>query len=446
MTHTFKEHIQKTFSLALPVIIGQLGFMMMGVVDSLMVGKLGPVQLAAAALGSSITILIFIIGLGSSIAVTPLVAILVGARRFDECGIYFKQSFIINVMLSFILFLAIYFASYLISLMNQPDEVIPLAESYTRILAVSVFPQMIFQTYKQFIEGFSIMRPAMIIAILANIVNAFSNWVFIYGNLGSPAYGLDGAGIATVISRIFMALVMMSYVIKSKHFIQFDVKPIIKEFNFPVIKKILNLGIPSGFQYFFETGAFVFAIVMVGWIGANEQAAHQIAINLASISFMMAIGISHAGSIRVGNAVGQQNISEIRKAGFIASLMGGSIMMLAGISFVILNRFLPSLYVSDVIVIEIASVLLIIAAFFQIADGVQAVGIGILRGLTDVKGPTLITFVAYWVVGLPSGYLLGFIFNYGVEGIWVGLSLGLFFSATFLTLRFNYKSRHLITL
>ncbi len=446
MTYTFKEHIQKTFSLALPVIIGQLGFMMMGVVDSIMVGKLGAVPLAAAALGSSITILIFIIGLGSSIAVTPLIAILVGARRFDECGVYFKQSLIINLMFSVILFLAIYFASYLIESMNQPDEVIPLAESYTRILAISVLPQMIFQTYKQFIEGFSIMRPAMIIAIAANIVNAFSNWVFIYGNLGSPAYGLDGAGIATVISRIFMAVVIMSYVMKSRHFDAFDVTPNIKEFNFPVIKKILSLGIPSGFQYFFETGAFVFAIVMVGWIGSNEQAAHQIAINLASISFMMAIGISHAGSIRVGNSVGQQNISEIRKAGFIAVFMGGTIMMFAGITFVILNRFLPSLYVTDKLVIEIASVLLIIAAFFQIADGVQAVGIGILRGLTDVKGPTIITFLAYWVIGLPSGYLLGFIFNYGVEGIWVGLSIGLFFSATFLTLRFNYKSRHLITI
>jgi multidrug resistance protein, MATE family len=175
---------------------------------------------------------------------------------------------------------------------------------------------------------------------------------------------------------------------------------------------------------------------------SNEQAAHQIAINLASISFMMAIGISHAGSIRVGNAVGQQNITEIRRSGFIASFMGGSIMMLAGITFIILNRFLPSLYVNDSTVIEIASVLLIIAAFFQIADGVQAVGIGILRGLTDVKGPTIITFIAYWVIGLPSGYVLGFTFDQGVEGVWVGLSIGLFCSATFLTLRFNYKSRH----
>lgn len=442
LVQIFKEHLYKTFTLALPVIIGQLGFMMMGVVDSVMVGRLGAVPLAAAALGSSITILIFIIGLGSSVAVTPLVAILIGSKRLEVSGVYFKQSLFINVQLSIILFLAIFFASYLIPYMNQPEDVIPHAESYTRILSLSVLPQMIFQTYKQFIEGFSIMRPAMFIAIAANFINAFSNWVFIYGNLGVPAYGLDGAGFATVISRIFMAILLMTYVTKSKHFAEFDVSLKIRKLNYPIIKKILSLGIPSGFQYFFETGAFVFAIVMVGWIGANEQAAHQIAINLASISFMMAIGISHAGSIRVGNAVGQQNITEIRRSGFIAVLMGGIIMMLAGITFILLKDFLPSLYVDDFAVVEIASVLLIIAAFFQIADGVQAVGIGILRGLTDIKGPTLITFIAYWIIGLPSGYLFGFILNLGVEGVWVGLSLGLFCSATFLTLRFNYKSRH----
>ncbi|MFO7525640.1 MAG: MATE family efflux transporter, partial [Ignavibacteriaceae bacterium] len=190
----------------------------------------------------------------------------------------------------------------------------------------------------------------------------------------------------------------------------------------------------------------VFAVVMIGWIGANEQAAHQIAINLASISFMVAIGISHAGSIRVGNAVGQQNISEIRRAGFIASILGGSFMLIAGIIFISFNTYLPTLYINDDDVIKIASVLLIIAAFFQISDGVQAVGIGILRGLTDVKGPTIITFIAYWIIGLPSGYLFGFIFNFGVEGVWIGLSIGLFFSATFLTLRFNYKSRHPVIL
>lgn len=442
----YKDHFVKTLSLAFPVIIGQLGFMMMGVVDSVMVGRIGAVPLAASALGHGLTFLVFIIGLGSSIAVTPLVAILVGAKKFEDCGVYFRQSLIINLFLSVILFFAAYASSFFVNIIDQPEEVVPLAESYIRILAFSAFPLMIFQSYKQFIEGLSIMRPAMLITVAANLVNVFANWVFIYGNLGLPALGLDGAGIATIASRLFMALAIMMYVIKSKHFTAFDVTLKFKGLNIPVIKKILSLGLPSGLQYFFEMGAFVFAVVMIGWIGANEQAAHQIAINLASISFMVAIGISHAGSIRVGNAVGQQNIPEIRKSGFIASFLGGSFMMIAGIIFISFNTYLPSLYIDDSNVIEIASVLLIIAAFFQIADGVQAVGIGILRGLTDVKGPTIITFTAYWIIGLPTGYVLGFIYNLGVEGVWIGLSSGLFFSATFLTLRFNYKSRHPVTL
>lgn len=437
----YKEQVYKTLSLALPVIVGQLGFMMMGVVDSIMVGKLGAVQLAASALGHGLTFLVFIIGLGCSIAVTPLIAILVGAKRYEECGNYFRQSLIINVIFSVILFAASFSTSFIVKSINQPDAVIPLAESYIQILAFSAFPLMLFQTYKQFIEGLSIMRPAMIISVSANIINAVSNWVFIYGNLGMPALGLDGAGIATIISRTFMAVAIMLYVMKSQHFKAFNVSLRFNGFDYKIIKKILSLGLPSGVQYFFEMGAFVFAVVMIGWIGANEQAAHQIAINLASISFMVAIGISQAGSIRVGNAVGQQNVTEIRRAGFIAAFLGGSFMLTAGLIFISFNRYLPSLYVDNPIVIDIASGLLIIAAFFQIADGVQAVGIGILRGLTDVKGPTIISFVAYWIVGLPVGYLLGFEFNLGVDGVWLGLSAGLFCSAVLLTFRFNKKSK-----
>jgi MATE family multidrug resistance protein len=305
---------------------------------------------------------------------------------------------------------------------------------------------MLFQTYKQFIEGLSIMRPAMIITLVANLINAFANWLFIYGNLGMPALGLDGAGIATLSSRTFMALILMWYVMNAKYFKQFDVSFHFKNINFPVIKKIMKLGLPSGFQYFFEVGAFSFAVVMVGWLGTKQLAAHQIAINLASISFMAVLGISAAGAIRVGNAVGKQNIKEIRRAGFTALVLGPSIMVFAGIIFIILRNYLPSLYIDDNDVISIASTLLVIAALFQLSDGTQAVGIGVLRGLTDVKGPTLITFIAYWIIGLPIGYFLGFNKQMGVEGIWIGLSIGLTTSAILLTLRFNAKSKQAIAI
>ena len=436
-----KVHIKKTFQLAYPVMIGQLGFMMMGVVDSVMVGRVGATPLAAASLGNSLTLLIFIIGLGVSFAVTPLVAISVGAKRYHECGIYFRQSLIVNLSFSIILLAITFLCADLITYFNQPPGVVVQATSYTKILGLSVIPTLFFHTYKQFIEGLSIMRPAMIVMLAANIVNFIGNWIFIYGNLGFPAYGLDGAGWSTFFSRIFMAILLMAYVMKTNYFKQFDVSFNFKKIDLPVIKRILSIGLPSGFQYFFEVGAFTFAVVMVGWLGTKQLAAHQIAINLASISFMAVLGISAAGGIRVGNAVGQRNISETRKAGFTAVFLGASIMAASGLIFITLRRFLPSLYIDDKGVVSIASSLLIIAALFQISDGVQAVGIGILRGLTDVKIPTLITFTAYWIIGLPVAYLLGFIFHFGVQGVWVGLLTGLTASAVMLTLRFNSRSK-----
>mgnify|MGYP001319055834 FL=1 len=439
-----KEEIFKTFKLAYPVIIGQLGIIMMGVVDSIMVGRLGSVPLAAASLGNSLIFIILIVGIGCSIVISPLVAILVGGKRYTECGVYFRQSLLVNVLLSFAMIAVIFIGVNFIYKLNQPPEVIELTVVYMSIVGLSALPLMIYQTYKQFIEGLSIMKPAMVIAILANIINAFANWVLIFGELGFPKLGLAGAAWATFSSRVFMAVAIMIYVMKNEKFKQFDVTFHFRGINFPIIKKILRLGLPSGFQYFFEVGAFSFAVIMIGWIGANELAAHQIAINLASISFMAVLGISQAASIRVGNAMGEQNVAKIRKAGFTGIALGASIMSLAGISFILLNNFLPTLYIDDEAVISIASRLIIIAALFQLSDGTQAVGIGVLRGLTDVKGPTIITFVAYWIISLPIAYILAFNFNLGVDGVWIGLLIGLTASAILLTLRFNYKSKHII--
>ncbi|HSW55688.1 MAG TPA: MATE family efflux transporter [Ignavibacteriaceae bacterium] len=445
MVH-IKRHIASTFQLAYPVIIGQLGIIMMGVVDSLMVGRLGAAPLAAASLGNGMAFIIMIIGIGVSYAVTPLVAISVGAGKMEDCGVYFRQSLLVNSVFSIIIAIIIYFAADLIQYLDQPEEVQIQATSYMKILGLSAVPLLLFQSYKQFIEGLSVMRPAMIITLIANLVNVFANWVLIFGNLGFPALELNGAGWATFASRIFMALALMGFVMNNKFFKRFDVSFHYKSINWPIIKKILSLGLPSGFQYFFEVGAFAFAVVMVGWLGTAQLAAHQIALNLASISFMAVLGISVAGSIRVGNAVGMKDIAETRRAGFTASFIGASIMFCAGIIFILGRNFLPTLYVNDEVVISYASSLLVIAALFQLSDGTQAVGIGILRGLTDVKIPTAITFIAYWIVGLPVGYLLGFNFEMGVQGVWIGLLFGLTTSAILLTLRFNSRSKQIISI
>jgi MATE family multidrug resistance protein len=443
--NSYKESIRQTFLLSYPVIIGQLGVIMMGVVDSIMVGSLGAAPLAAASLSGGIFILIFIIGIGISISVTPLVAISVGARDYQQCGMYFRQSLVVNFFTGLILMLITILSADLLKYFNQPADVVVLAESYLRILGLSILPASIFHSFKQMIEGLSIMKPAMIITIAANLINAAVNWVLIYGNFGFPALGLDGAGWATFLSRVFMAAALMIYVMNKSYFKQYDIRFDFRELDIPVIKKILRLGLPSGVQYFFEVGAFSFAAIMVGWLGTVQLAAHQIALNLASISFMAILGISAAGGIRVGNAVGERDIQKIRLAGFTALGLGGAFMFFSGLIFIFMRHKLPYIYIDDPDVHIYASSLLIIAALFQISDGVQAVGIGVLRGLTDVKGPTIITFIAYWIIGLPIGYLLGFILNMNVLGIWIGLMLGLTASAIMLSLRFNYKSKEAVS-
>lgn len=439
-----REHFRKTLSLAYPVIIGQLGLIMMGVVDNIMVGELGAVPLAAASLSNSLIFLVLIIAIGNAIAVTPLIAILVGANKTQESEVYFRQSLIINITMGAIVFLLIVIGTNYLNFIGQPKDVITKAKSYMVIIGVSIFPLMIFQTYKQFIEGLSIMRPAMVITLAANLVNIFANWVLIFGNLGFPRLELDGAGWATFVSRFFMAGSLMLFVTRNKNFKAFDLSIKFKNINFPIIKKILSIGIPSGFQYFFEVGAFSFAVVMIGWIGANELAAHQIAISLASISFMGVLGISQAGGILVGNAVGERNVNLVRKNGFTAISLGMFWMSISGVIFILFRNLLPYIYIRDEVVIHIASQLLVIAALFQLSDGIQAVGIGILRGLTDVKGPTVITFIAYWIISLPAGYFMGFELGLGVIGVWIGLLIGLTCSAIMLTYRFNYKSKKIL--
>jgi len=335
----YQLHLRQTINLAYPVIIGQLGFILMGVVDSVMVGELGASPLAAASVANSLIMFVFVAGIGVSFAITPLVAIAVGAKKFDDCGVIFRQALLVDMILGIILFIVAFIGANLIQYFDQPIEVVELATSYGELLAFSILPAMLFQTYKQFIEGLSIMRPAMVIVLIANLINGFVNWILIFGNFGFPALGLDGAGWATLASRIFMGVGLTWYVMEQKKFKQFDVSFHFRSINLKMIKKILGLGLPSAVQYIFEVGAFFFAVIMVGWLGTKQLAAHQIAINLASISFMTALGVSAAGSIRVANGVGKQNISEARKAGFSAIVMGGGIMACFGLVFITLRNF-----------------------------------------------------------------------------------------------------------
>lgn len=443
MTASYKYHLKETALLAYPVVFAQLGHIMLGVVDSMMVGGIGAEPLAAAAVSNGVFFILMVIGLGISYAMTPLVAIKVGEGKPNECGDILKQGFITNLAVGLILAGLIFIVAVNFHYFNQPKRVTALSIDYLKIIGVSAIPFMVFQTYRQYIEGFSLTKPAMFIILASNIINFFVNWLLIYGKWGFPELGLNGAGYATLLSRVFMAVAIVVYALRSSKVKPYNPSFTIAKANWKLIKKILSVGVPSGFQYFFETAAFSLGAVMIGWIGAKDLAAHQIAINLASITYMAALGVSAAGAIRVGGAFGRKDKREIRTAGFTALLISVSFMACAGLTFIALNNFLPRFYISDEFVISKASMLLVMAALFQMSDGAQAVGLGILRGLTDVKIPTLITFIAYWILSLPIGYVLSFHYNFGVVGVWIGFIIGLTASAVMLTIRFNLKTNQI---
>lgn len=440
----FKDNFSQTITLAFPVMMSQLGQVLVGVADSMMVGRLGAEPLAAASLGNSIFYVVMMFGIGVSMAMTPLVAMADGKNNPKRISRLFAHGFTINMVTGIMLFLVILLASPLLYHLNQPGDVVELAIPYLAIITFSLLPFMFFQTFKQFVEGLSQTRQAMYITIVANASNVFLNWVMIYGNLGFPALGLNGAGWATLISRVLMGLMMWYYVRKSNRYKPFSLSFFPKKLSFPMISKMLKIGVPSGFQFIFEVGAFSSAAIMMGWLGVTALAAHQIALNLASISYMMATGLAASATIRVGNQLGRNDIRTLREAGFTVFIMVAMFMSVSAFIFIVFREFLPSLYIDDAQVIQMSAVLLVIAGFFQLSDGVQVVGLGALRGMADVKIPTIVTLIAYWVIGLPGGYLLAFQFGMAEIGIWIGLLTGLSITGVMLLWRFHVLSRRLL--
>lgn len=445
MLHSnYKEHFKRNFYLAYPVMLSQLGNVMVGVADSIMVGRLGTTPLAAASLGNSIFSVAMMFGIGISYAITPLVALSDGKKTTAQAGDFFKHGLYIDVTVGVLLFLLVTVGSLGLYNIDQPLDVVALAIPYLGIISFSLIPFMFFQTYKQFAEGLSQTKQAMYIIVLSNLLNIGLNYLLIYGKLGFPALGLNGAGWATLISRIVMALAIAHYIHHSKRYSVYFEKLQWRLVKKAIFIRMLKIGFPSGLQFIFEVGAFSFAAIMVGWLGAKSLAAHQIALSLASVSYMMATGISAAATVRVGNQLGKSDFLTMRTAGFTNFSMVLMFMSITCVIFLWGNTFLPSLFIKETAVIETAATLVVIAGFFQLSDGVQVVGLGALRGMGDVKIPTIITLVAYWVIGLPLGYILSFKFGWGVQGVWYGLLIGLTVTAILMLYRFHYISKQLM--
>ena len=450
----YTKEFSYNLRLAYPVIIGMLGHTLIGIVDNIMVGKLGSTELAAVSLGNSMIFIAMSIGIGFSTAITPIVAEADAENDTSKIRSAFHHGLFLCVILGFALFGLVVLAKPIMELLHQPKEVITLAKPFVDWVAFSLVPLIIYQGYKQFADGLSMTKVSMYAIVMANILHIIINYCLIYGTWIFPKMGILGAGLGTVISRI--AMVTFMHIILSR---KEQLKQYFHDFSFDeikkgMIKKIVDLGFPSAMQMLFEVVLFTAGIWLCGNIGKTSQAANQIALSLASMTFMFAMGLSVVSMIRISNQKGLNDYKQLVVIARSIFLLAVLIEILFAVMFVALHQVLPYLFLNmdnqaqlldNQEVIIIASKLLLVAAVFQISDGIQVVVLGALRGLQDVKIPMYITFVAYWVVGFPISFYLGEYTSLKAVGVWIGLLAGLTAAAVFLYLRFHYLTKKLVS-
>jgi MATE family multidrug resistance protein len=449
----YTKEFKYNLKLATPVMLGMLGHTFVGLIDNIMVGQLGSAELAAVSLGNSFIFIAMSIGIGFSTAITPLAAEADSEKDFEKGKSSFKHGLFLCTVLSILLFLLLLLAKPLMYIMDQPEEVVKLAIPYLDLVGLSLIPLIIFQAFKQFSDGLSFVKYPMYATIIANVLNVFFNYVLIFGKWGFPEMGITGAAVGTLISRVAM-LAFLWWLLKLREKSKAYVTNIrIFVLDSKMMKKVFNLGFPSAMQMFFEVAIFTSAIWLSGTLGKNPQAANQIALNLSSMTFMVATGLSVTAMIRVGNQKGLKNFAELRRIAYSIFLLGLIFAAVFALMFLVLHNIFPKIYVNlddpinavdNMEVVSIAATLLIAAAVFQLSDSLQVITLGALRGLQDVKIPTIITFISYWAIGFPISYFCGKEEVLGSLGIWLGLLAGLTSAAILLYIRFNYLTKKLI--
>ncbi len=437
-----RAEASKTIKLALPIIIGELAQMALHIIDTAMVGAISYKQLAAAALVVNAMNIPFVLGIGMTISVSQMVSMAHGRRDGQLVSHYLYNGFILCAITAIIISLSLVFGKNILMHLGQDPEVAKLALPFMQLMGFSIIPMLLFMTLKQFTDGLEFTRTAMLISLAGMPVNILLNWLLIYGNWGFPRLELVGAGYATLITRSIMFVVLGLIILKHATFRKYiAVSRSQWKLRKKTLKELLHIGVPSSLQIGMEAGAFAVSGIIIGTIGAVAQAAHQIALSCASFTFMVSMGLAQAGSIRVSNAFGRSDwpkIAVIGKSTLVVALLYGSF---CAIAFAVFRHQLPTLFNDNGEVLQMAGLLLLFAAVFQISDSTQAIGAGLLRGIKDVKFPTILIAIAYWVIGLPLGYVLGFTFNMGASGIWLGLITGLTLASVFLISRFLKMSK-----
>lgn len=428
------------------MIIGQLGQMGLHLIDAAMVGQVGVMPLAAIAFGGNIVGIFLIIGYGLASAVSVLVAQAYGAKNYKRSGEVLKHGIVITFCYAFVVASVMHLNIGFLNYFGQPEDVVATSELYVVFLVWSLIPTLAYQCLRTYSEALN--RPWMPFVVLAGgfFLNIFLNWILIFGKLGLPAYGAAGAGLATLMARGFMMVLMAVVLLRSS---RYDIgRSLFNIFHckWQIFKPLLAIGVPTGFQLLFEAGSFTVAAILMGWIGTNSLAAHQIAINIAAMTFMIPLGTSFAVAIRIGQASGREDKPAIRRIGFTSFFFVIGFMSCTAIIIFLTRNILPWFFLDNNAleapeVVGLTAQFLVVAALFQVFDGLQVTSMGALRGIRDVKVPTILVFIGYWMIALPLGYYLAFMVNLQGVGVWLGLLIGLSIASVVLSSRFHFITR-----
>ena len=437
----FRDEIRPTLTLAAPIVVGQVSQMLMGVTDSVMIGRAGTVPLAASAFGGNVFVVFYVLGIGLMLPVSIFVSRAHGANRPDECGEYLRHGLALALFFGVLETLVMVALSFFLPRFGQPPEVLAIVTPFFLLLAGSITTVFIYLVLRQFAEAMGHPWAPMFIMLAGVALNAALNWVFIYGHLGAPALGLTGAGISTLTSRALGALVIFVWLRRDAAVRAAWPKRWFGDYSVARFREMLQVGLPASGMLLFESSAFAVSSVMIGWLGAVPLAAHQIAITCASLAFMFPLGLSIAAGMRVSRAVGAGELQRRRPIAVASYLLGLATMGTFALAFGFGGRVIAGWFVEDAAVVALAVQLLAVAALFQLVDGMQVIAAACLRGIMDVKVPAVITCVAYWVLALPLGYVLGVRGPLGAVGIWIGIASGLALAAIALSARFVRLTR-----
>lgn len=428
------EEARRLTRLAAPVVATQLASMMLGVVDALMVGRIGVEPLAAASLGNVWVMGSLLAAMGIVLGIDPLVSQAHGARDAGRAGLALQQGLVVALLVSVPCVVSLFFTERGLVLLGQEAGLARLAHDYAIAQIPGVAPFLAFIALRQYLQGRAIVTPAMWVALLANGFNAFANWVLIYGNLGAPALGLVGSGVATSLTRVMLVATLAAWIVLRRHHEGAWLGWTRDALRLRGLVTVLRTGVPVALQFSLEVWAFQLSTLFAGRLGAPALAAHSIVLNIASVSFMVPLGISIGTATRVGNLIGAGQPWRAQRSAWVAMAMGGGTMTLFALTFVTLRELLPRAYTSDATVIGLGATLLPVAAAFQLFDGIQVVGGGVLRGMGRTVPAAAFNLIGYWTLALPLAWALAFGLELGVTGIWWGLCLGLGAVAVMMTL------------